>query len=450
MVLSNKEEGGDANDASNPSASTSTRPKRRRDESENCEEQKASLEEQAATQMDREPSQGPWKEDLHRSFVQAIFEIGLENSSPAVVMKEMTNHSHQNMITGERMKSHLQKFRKNKEKEEQRFLNHYDRLMEKLSEIDARGDGFTSEPPAAVVIKDLIGADKLLGGGLVAATLSHSVMTTNGPSSRRKRPRSGPSRSKLFEQGLVQHARNYAGFPAAKLPPPNLTESEKQMPLGMSLTLITGLLSHMENHLMEQRTSNMQALPGQTATAVAASESSRVCRPESEVHGEEKPLQISPLVFHPTASGQEPAPTMPQSHPEHQYYYDATSCASSSPLSSEEPLNHCYKNQHEQASSSLLRSWARHHVTEPPRSPHPSRQPSSGWGADRPYNIAVPINDEHALASSSRRCFNVDTSVDNSRNEDDPYQGGTPALAEDDSISSTSTPSFAFHVSHHG
>jgi hypothetical protein len=98
MLYSNKEEGGDTNESLHPSAST--RPKRRRDESENCEEQKASLEE-AATQMDGEPSQGRWEEDLHRSFVQAIFEIGLQHSSPAVVMEEMANHLHQN-ITGER------------------------------------------------------------------------------------------------------------------------------------------------------------------------------------------------------------------------------------------------------------------------------------------------------------------------------------------------------------
>ena len=41
-------------------------------------------------------------------------------------------------------------------------------------------------------------------------------------------------------------------------------------------------------------------------------------------------------------------------------------------------------------------------------------------------------DEQQAVAASSHRWLNVDQSVDNSRNEDDLYWGGTPPLAHDD------------------
>jgi SHAQKYF class myb-like DNA-binding protein len=415
MVFSKKEdEDEDTKEASNPSANAG---KRKRDQRVNDEEQESSLE--------RKRSQGPWGKDLHRSFVQAIFEIGIDRSSPAVVLKEMANYSKQE-ITGERAKSRLQKFRKNKEKEKERFVNDYDQFMQK----------FTSVPPA-VLLQNSIGADKPVGG-LAAAILSHSVMTTEGGSPRRQRPRSGSSRGKLLEQGLARQTTNYAGFPATKIPPLNLTESEKKTPLGVSLTFLIGLFFHMENIVMVQRaTRSTQALPGHAAVTGAAAESSRVCGRKSEVREDEKPLRSSPIVI------DRPAPLMHPSLLEHQHFHDATSISSTA-VSSVPPRQYdqCHGQQQQHASSFNAADFPWSHQSDP-------KQPSSSRGVtDSPY--LHETNDDNAgvheqqAAAWSHRWLNVDPSVGNSRKEDDPSWGRTPPLlARDDAASFTSTTSFA-------
>jgi hypothetical protein len=87
--------------------------------------------------------------------VEAIFEIGISHASPAVIMEQMvfpTNtapdvtdgygrpldlssdqyvNAIANQVTSERVKSHLQKYRKNKKKNKEEFLREYDRWTEK-------------------------------------------------------------------------------------------------------------------------------------------------------------------------------------------------------------------------------------------------------------------------------------------------------------------------------
>lgn len=89
-------------------------------------------------------------EGIHRRLVSAIFEIGISHASPAVIMENMvfpTNpapdmtdaygrphdladdeyvNAIANQVTSERVKSHLQKYRKNKQKNKDDFLREYD------------------------------------------------------------------------------------------------------------------------------------------------------------------------------------------------------------------------------------------------------------------------------------------------------------------------------------
>ena len=69
----------------------------------------------------------PWDEDIHRSFVEAIFEIGLKHSSPSVIVENMITHP--TNLTSERVKSHLQKMRLHRSKEKKRFLEDFDTFL---------------------------------------------------------------------------------------------------------------------------------------------------------------------------------------------------------------------------------------------------------------------------------------------------------------------------------
>jgi len=103
-----------------------------------------------------------WSQELHRLFVAAIHDAGLSQSSPSVLMENMT--SRPESLTSERVKSHLQKYRKNKEKSRAEFLGDYDSFMRKamtvgsagnhLNHINGRGNGSASHvimPPEAMM-----------------------------------------------------------------------------------------------------------------------------------------------------------------------------------------------------------------------------------------------------------------------------------------------------------
>eukprot|EP00533_Pseudo-nitzschia_delicatissima_P005231 CAMPEP_0116090134 /NCGR_PEP_ID=MMETSP0327-20121206/6793_1 /TAXON_ID=44447 /ORGANISM="Pseudo-nitzschia delicatissima, Strain B596" /LENGTH=697 /DNA_ID=CAMNT_0003581365 /DNA_START=245 /DNA_END=2338 /DNA_ORIENTATION=+ len=130
----------------------------------------------------RKASPIPWTCDLHKEFVKAVFEIGIEESSPAVIGEQMITKNNYNIalpkddedsaksllpkhnpvamaaalasmddtkqkpavenlpeeaeyykreLTGERLKSHLQKMRKQRGREKEAFLGDYHRFLTK-------------------------------------------------------------------------------------------------------------------------------------------------------------------------------------------------------------------------------------------------------------------------------------------------------------------------------
>jgi hypothetical protein len=135
-------------------------------------------------------------------------------------------------MTSERIKSHLQKFRKSREKEKCKFLEDYVTCMQTKSRIGALA------APSSV--------DKILIGSKVAAFFSLSVMQESEP---KKEGESTPS--KIPAQGFVQGV-NEAGFPAAHIPFPELNKEEKNSPLGTSLMFAMGLIKHLEQYLVQE------------------------------------------------------------------------------------------------------------------------------------------------------------------------------------------------------
>jgi len=65
-----------------------------------------------------------WKDEDHREFMAAIFDIGLAHAKPRAILKGMKSASSE--ITTEHIKSHLQKYRKNMIKTRALFWNQYE------------------------------------------------------------------------------------------------------------------------------------------------------------------------------------------------------------------------------------------------------------------------------------------------------------------------------------
>ena len=117
-----------------------------------------------------------WTEAMHRQFVDAIYEIGVSHASPSVIIENMSlapaaPEQHESPSSAgttstaatsksknklsERVKSHLQKYRKNKEKSKQEFLLEYDLWMQKaltvVGGVSAAARTSLVSTPAAVI-----------------------------------------------------------------------------------------------------------------------------------------------------------------------------------------------------------------------------------------------------------------------------------------------------------
>jgi len=118
---------------------------------------------------------------MHRQFVDAIYEIGVSHAAPSVIIENMslapaapeqqqqqqhespssagttttTGTSKSKNKLSERVKSHLQKYRKNKEKSKQEFLLEYDAWMQKaltvVGGVSAAARTSLVSTPAAVI-----------------------------------------------------------------------------------------------------------------------------------------------------------------------------------------------------------------------------------------------------------------------------------------------------------
>jgi SHAQKYF class myb-like DNA-binding protein len=185
-----------------------------------------------------------WGEELHRKFAAAIFEIGLRNSSPAVILENMSQKP--KSITSERVKSKLQKYRNNKEKSKQEFLEEYEAFLHRAKAIECAGVTPRGSSAAASLL-EMMGAKKLLGGD-AAAFLSYAVM-------KEQEVNAGDGdaavlSTQILRKGALEYVENFAG---AGIPFPELTEPEKKSSLGVSMTFVMGLFLSMTQHLKRER-----------------------------------------------------------------------------------------------------------------------------------------------------------------------------------------------------
>jgi SHAQKYF class myb-like DNA-binding protein len=211
------------------------------------------LEEDPSSSTKRRPKGGPeqgdakklktnpkpadaWTESTHRKFVETIYDIGVTNASPAVILENMTEH-HQ-AVTSERVKSHLQKYRKNRTKSKQEFIDEYNSWIQKALTVGAAG---SSELASPLAIVNMMGTGKMQGGDL-AAFLSYSAMFDEN--------------CELYGQSDIPRIRsseftNYVR--GTHVPFPALTEEERKSPLGISISHVISLFYSMTQLLMQER-----------------------------------------------------------------------------------------------------------------------------------------------------------------------------------------------------
>ena len=224
-------------------------------------------------------SDDAWNKEQHMNFVSSIFEIGLKNASPAIILENMTQKVE--TITSERVKSKLQKYRsnKNKVKSKQEFMENYCQFFERIKSMQSTSarprfgihhphqgvDGVSSDPLLSLLLEDMGSGNSgdnnkpLLLGGDVAGYLTHCVMeetkqtkNAEGQSSVDSNTSSSLLPTNVMRKGAREYVDNYAGC-AIKFP--ILTDVEKKSSLGIAMTFIAGLFLTMSQHLTSERAS---------------------------------------------------------------------------------------------------------------------------------------------------------------------------------------------------
>ncbi len=177
-----------------------------------------------------------WPDELHRDFVAAIFEVGLKHSSPSTILEHMKKHPD---VTPERVKSHLQKYRLHRQKSKTEFMSNYDSTLVKIKsgEMDSYDVGS-------------------MNCAEVAAHLSHSTSNEHAVNANVKEQLYTDANTKL----------SVASSKDSVLQLPQLTDEEKQSPLGASMGYLMGLFFALRQQLLNQRATSGTANPAASAS----------------------------------------------------------------------------------------------------------------------------------------------------------------------------------------
>lgn len=251
----------------------------------------------------RMTQQQHWSQASHRAFVECIYDIGVKHASPSVILENMNNTGvvviqqskqqrskqqqqcrdscnnakTENMITSERVKSHLQKYRKNRPKAKVDFMQPYDAWMQKalhLQDSKSKQDTTNLASPAALL--EMV-SGKALSSGEMAAFLSYSVMMDDGTNnddnsssslSNGIHPNVTVSDDHLESSPDGKSTDDYLSYLSAGVPLafPELTEAEKNSSIGSALLYVHDLFNVMGVQIEQSRTSGAAtsaALPQQ-------------------------------------------------------------------------------------------------------------------------------------------------------------------------------------------
>jgi SHAQKYF class myb-like DNA-binding protein len=176
----------------------------------------------------------PWTEHLHRQFALSIMEEGIEKASPSVILDNLKLRVHHPSLSSEKVKSHLQKYRRNREKSQSEFLQENDSWMQKALTM-----GVSNQSVSPWTIVEMMGSkEPQLLGGHVPAFLSFAVMMADA--------------QPIIKMQLPTE-NSHEDFIGARIPYPVLTVAERSSPLGASMMRVMALCTSMTQSLLEQR-----------------------------------------------------------------------------------------------------------------------------------------------------------------------------------------------------
>jgi hypothetical protein len=218
-----------------------------------------------------------WPQDIHRQFVEAIFEVGVTHASPSLIMEQMTmafqdvstgDEARDCHLTSEHLKSHLQKYRKNKQKSKEDFMRDYDQWLLQARCIEAVAK--TNVSPANVA--KMMGNKPTLGGD-AAAYLTYSLMM-EGNNSNVDDKRSGTlDAARTVVHSALPSAMEYAEhLSGAVIACPIMTEEERHSSVGISLSSVIGMFYSLTQSLMAER-NQIATTPALTSDSSDAMES---------------------------------------------------------------------------------------------------------------------------------------------------------------------------------
>lgn len=190
-----------------------------------------------------------WPENLHRDFVAAIFDVGLKHSSPSAILEHMPEHE---QINSERIKSHLQKYRMNRNKSKREFMTAYDSSVTSLFKEGPSKNGATYNGPEAaayVTFTTMQAPDDTPEANYEGGDIEPTIA-----SSRKNKPRSTTLTQEQHDTILI----------------PRLTEEEKKTPIGASVGYLMGLFFTLKKQLNHQREAQAAAAAAAN-TAIARS-----------------------------------------------------------------------------------------------------------------------------------------------------------------------------------
>jgi hypothetical protein len=196
------------------------------------------------------------KEDLHRSLVSAIFDAGVLIASPTKIAEHMHLLLEYPRLKTENIKSHLQRFRKTIDVGKIKFMDEYDRFLERVRVVHHH-----NTIPGAFGMVDL----RHVLGGKSAALMTYSVMEESRICSSNNEgvsPQGGdyhnsqkmpPPKGEILDYTFVHTISSSSGINVTKLPVPKLTAEEMETPVGKSFSQLFSLLKEMDRYLLHSR-----------------------------------------------------------------------------------------------------------------------------------------------------------------------------------------------------
>lgn len=206
----------------------------------------------AASEAEDGAPQEPWTPEMHRDFVEAVFRIGIQKASPNVISQNMQLSVEG--LTAERIKSHLQRFRKNKDKSLQEFMTEYNALMSKRL-AESRLLGFRRNPGG--------GSSSASGGHVAADATLASLMQQSDPHF--------PLPLGAGPRFPSQILSKYISARGVHLPYPNLSDEEWQSPIGTAMYHAIESIRSLSYHLENVRSSEDPTATDQSHTSADTS-----------------------------------------------------------------------------------------------------------------------------------------------------------------------------------